>query len=89
MIPASIGDGVTEAELKNIETRTPVDWHPQHDYEDVSISDLAPGPRRVSFTARVVNIYDQNVNSKMLKSAKGCLKVLVKDDSALILVCPS
>jgi hypothetical protein len=55
-------------------------------YEEVSIKDLVPGPKRVSFTGRVVNIYDQNVESKMPKAAKGCLKLLVKDASAMILV---
>jgi hypothetical protein len=63
-------------------------WQPQHDYEDVSIGELASGPRRVSFTARIVNLYDQSVHSKLPKLAKGCLKILVKDGSALILVCP-
>ena len=62
-------------------------WRLQHDYEEASIGELAPGPRRVSFTARVVNLYDdQNVHSKKPDSAKGCLKVLMKDDSALIQV---
>lgn len=66
---------------------SPGHWRPQHDYEEVSIGELAPGPRRISFTARVVNLYDdQNVHSKKPDSAKGCLKVLMKDDSALIQV---
>lgn len=58
----------------------------EQDYEDLSIGDLLPGPRRVSFSGRVVNLYDQNVESKMPKAAKGCLKVLVKDDRAVVLV---
>jgi hypothetical protein len=40
----------------------------------------------VTFTCRVVNIYDQAIESKMPQSAKGCLKVLVKDESAAVLI---
>ena len=87
--PTSVGDGCTEAEPRSIETLSPGLWQPQRDYEDVSIAELAPGPRRVSFTARVVSVYDQSVHSKMQDSAKGCLKITVKDHSALILVCQS
>lgn len=85
--PVSIGDGFTEPELRSKDSPNSGHWQPQHDYEDVSVGELSPGPRRVSFTARVVNLYHQNVQSKMRHSARGCLKVLVKDDSALILVC--
>ena len=49
-------------------------------YEDVRIRELTPGPRRVSFKGRVVNMYDQNVESKMPQAAKGCLKLLIRDD---------
>ena len=59
---------------------------PQQDYEDASIGDLVPGPRRVSFTARIVNMYEQTVESKMPQAAKGCFRLLMKDDSALLLV---
>ncbi len=88
---ASIENGFVEPKSRR-STRelSPSHWRPQHDYEEVSISNLAPGPRRVSFTARVVNLYyEHKVDSKMPDSSKGCLKILVKDDSALILVCRS
>jgi hypothetical protein len=55
-------------------------------YEEVGISELAPGPRSVSFTGRIVNMYDQNIESKMPSAAKGCLKLLVKDDRTVMLV---
>jgi hypothetical protein len=87
--PAAIGDGPTQSKVRNAAKLDPDGRDPQHDYEAVSIGQLAPGPRRVSFTTRVVNLYDQSVNSKMQNSAKGCLKVLVKDDSAFILACRS
>jgi hypothetical protein len=82
-------DSLTGSESKSTGNLSPGPdcWQPLHDFEDVSIGELAPGPRRVSFTARVVNLYDQSVSSQTQISAKGCLKILVKDDSALILVC--
>jgi hypothetical protein len=55
-------------------------------YQEVGINELAPGPRRVSFTGRVVNMYDQNIESKMPKAAKGCLKLLVKGALSTIMV---
>ena len=55
-------------------------------YEEVGICELVPGPRRVSFTGHVVNIYNQSIESKMPNTAKGCLKLLVKDDRGIILV---
>lgn len=83
----SIGEASTEPKLTGNEV---VDsnghWQPPHDYEDVSIGELASGPRRVSFTARVVNLHDQTVQSIMSKPARGCLKVVVKDNSALMMV---
>ena len=30
---------------------------------------------------RIVNFYDQAMNSKMPQAAKGCLKIVVKDDT--------
>ena len=55
----SIDEASTESELRGDGAVGSGDyWQPQHDYEDVSIGELASGPRRVSFTARVVNLYD-------------------------------
>jgi len=58
-------------------------------YEEVSIGQLAPGLRRVSFTGRVVNMGDHSVESKMPQAAKGCLRLLVKGDRAVVLVSTS
>ena len=65
---------------------SPSEWMPKIYYEEVSITEMVPGPRRVVFTAKVVNLYDQSVTSKMPKAAKGCLKVLARDESTVILV---
>ena len=53
---------------------------------EVSIGQLEPGLRRVSFTGRVVNICDHSIEIKMPQAAKGCLKLLVKSDRAVVLV---
>ena len=55
-------------------------------YKEVSISELVPGPRRVSFIGRVFNMYDQGVRSKMPRAAQGCLKLLIKDEHTMVLV---
>lgn len=57
-----------------------------HGYEEASLRTLAPGPRRVKISARVVNIHDQPVTGKSPKAARGCLKILVKDNNAALLV---
>jgi hypothetical protein len=80
-------NGFTSSEhVRSISFSTLSQWSPERDYEEVSIGDLCPGPRWVTFTCRVVNIYDQAIESKMPHSAKGCLKVLVKDKSAAVLI---
>ncbi|KAL1998817.1 hypothetical protein VTN02DRAFT_5532 [Thermoascus thermophilus] len=61
-------------------------WKPRQNYEDVLIGELTPGPRRVTFMARVVNIYDLPVASKSPRAAKGCLQVLAKDHTGCILI---
>jgi hypothetical protein len=85
--PLPPGDGFTSSErIRSITFGPSNQWSPEREYEEVSIGDLCPGPRWVTFTCRVVNIYDQAIESKMPQSAKGCLKVLVKDESATILI---
>lgn len=82
-----IGDGFTPEEMEASVSLTPEQWQPSQDYDDVSIGDLSPGPRRVTFVARIVNFYNQPIVSKKPQAAKGCLNMLVKDDTAAITVC--
>lgn len=81
-----IGDGFTFSERSKELILSQDDWQPQQPYDHVTIGQLSPGPRRVNFTARVINLYDRPVQSKLPKAAKGCLKVLVRDDEATLLV---
>ena len=84
---AQICHSFTDLEQRHTRAPSPAHWQPEDDYEHVSIGELAPGSRKVFFLARVVNLYDRPTHSKVRESAKGCLKLLVKDDNALILVC--
>ncbi|KAM5506899.1 hypothetical protein McanMca71_001804 [Microsporum canis] len=84
---------------------------PSKPYDTVSsLGDLTPGPKRIGFDARIVNIYDQsniyfddsteNTGRSTKKKkpskesggmgagqqARGCLKIILKDDMGCILV---
>ena len=76
----------TNTKLHSTATRTEIAWTPQQDYDGVCLTELSPGPRRVCFTARIVNIYNQQVQSKMPQAARGFLRLLLKDGSGVILV---
>ena len=52
----------------------------------MDIGGLVAGPRNVALTGRVANFYDQATPSKMPQAAKGCLKVIVKDNTGAIAV---
>ena len=62
------------------------DGNSSQTYETLLIGELEPGPKRVTFMARIVNIYDRPTASSSPRAAKGCLKILAKDDTGCILV---
>ena len=64
-------------------------WRPRVEYNESYIASLNPGPGCVALKGRIVNCYDQVTRSKMLQAAKGCLKIIMKDDTAALLVCIS
>jgi len=80
------GDGFTSSELQSALHPTLHQWQPKGTYEEMDIGSLAPGPGPVALMGRVVNFYDQVMTSKMPQAAKGCLKVLVKDDTGTFAV---
>lgn len=84
---SSVGDGFTPEELQNaLRPKSNEPWHPSLDYEDCSIRDLSPGPRAVSFMGRIANIFDVANTPKTPRSAKGCVKLCIKDDTGAITV---
>lgn len=81
------GDGFTEEELQGALRPKPVEaWHPEFEYADREISDLTPGPNAITFMGRVANIFDVTNAPQSPKSAKGCLKLVVKDGGGAITV---
>lgn len=82
-------DGFTDDEVKEALKLKPAQpWHPTKDYVDTDIGNLQLGPRAVSFMGRIANIFDVANTPKTPKSAKGCFKLCVKDDTGAITVSP-
>ena len=80
------GDGFTSSEIEATLHPTLHKWQPRVHYEETSIGDLEPGPACVALMGRIVNFYDQATPSKMPHAAKGCIKIIVKDDSGALTV---
>ncbi|KAJ9665735.1 hypothetical protein H2201_004220 [Coniosporium apollinis] len=85
--PSQAGDGFTEAEVDAV-LHPPANqtWSPPNEYEKVDIAALIPGPKCVTFVGRVANFYDQSTPSKKPRAAKGCVKIIVKDDTGALTV---
>jgi hypothetical protein len=81
-----IEDGIKGRDLGQNYSSHSDQWLPAQAYDDMAIADLVPGPCKVKFTARVVNIYDHGVANMMPESAQGCLKILVKDGTEVMTV---
>lgn len=86
-LDTTIGDGFTSQEVQEALKPKHIDsWHPDHEYADYGISALQPGPQAVTFMGRIANIYDVANTPKTPRSAKGCVKLCVKDCDAAITV---
>jgi hypothetical protein len=84
---SSIGDGFTYEELQEALKPLPIEpWQPKVEYLECEIRELHPGPRAVTFMGRVANISDVANAPKTPKSAKGCVKLCVKDDHDAVTV---
>lgn len=84
---SSIGDGFTSQEVEEaLKSTPPKIWQPEVEYADCEIRDLYPGPRAVTFMGRIANIFDVANAPKTPRSAKGCLKLCVKDDRDAITI---
>ncbi|KAM0720908.1 hypothetical protein Q7P37_003193 [Cladosporium fusiforme] len=82
-----IGDGFTATEIENGMKPVPEKpWQPEADYAECEIRELYPGPRAVTFMGRVANIFDVSNAPKSPRSAKGCVKLCVKDDHGAVTV---
>jgi len=82
-----VGDGFTDAEIDAVLHPSADDsWLPAQEYDEEDISSLMPGPRCVMFQGRIANFYDQATQSKKPRAAKGCVKIVIKDDTGAITV---
>lgn len=80
------GDGFTPEEVASTLKPTLHKWQPRCDYHEVEVGSLEPGPGCVMLVARVVNLYHEEKPSMMPNGAKGCLKLIVKDDTGALSV---
>lgn len=83
------GDGFAASEKDavlhpNMASMNP--WQPVAEYKKVHIGELMPGPQQITFVGRIVNFYHQPSSSKMPRTARGCYKTIVKDDTGAITV---
>lgn len=85
--PTKNGDGFTEQELQDDPlTRQ---WNPEREYDEVTIAELIPGPRAVTFGGRIVNLSTRMGSSPKQPKATGWHFLIVKDDLAAISVSPA
>ena len=61
-------------------------WQQRTEYTEMDIEDLNPGPGCVSIIGRIVNFWEIPNASKSDIAAKGCFKLIVKDDTGAITV---
>lgn len=86
--PAEAGDGFTQDEIEATLRTTLHKWQPRCEYPKIAISSLEPGSGCFELKGRVVNMQDEKQRSaKMPYAAKGCLKLIVRDDTGVISVC--
>ena len=79
-------DGFTSSEVEAALHHSLHKWQPRNTYNEIDIGSLVPGPGCVALMGRVANFYDQTMNSKSPQAAKGCLKVIVRDDTGAFVV---
>ncbi|KAI9664361.1 MAG: hypothetical protein M1831_002294 [Alyxoria varia] len=85
--PASeLADGFSSTEVNRVLYPTVENWVPERNYEEREIGSLIPGPQAITIVGRIVNFYDQVTPSKMPQAAKGCMKVIVKDNTGALTV---
>jgi hypothetical protein len=61
-------------------------WNPPVHYESYDIAAITPGPAPVTFRGRIVNFQDFGAVEKMPRTANGCLRIMVRDDTGTITV---
>ena len=80
------GDGFTRDEIDAVLHPPSAQWTPMQEYEECDIGTLEACPKFVTFMGRIVNFYDMVKPSKRPQAAKGCLKLMVADDTGALTV---
>jgi hypothetical protein len=80
------GDGFTADEIDAVLHPPSAQWTPTQEYEEAAIGSLEPCPKFVTFMGHIVNFYDMVKPSKRPMAAKGCLKLIVADDTGALTV---
>jgi hypothetical protein len=84
---AKPGDGFTDAELDAVlHPEIDTSWTPAQEYHEFDIIDLEPGPRCITVHGRIANFYDHTGSSRKPKSARGSIKLILKDDTGALTV---
>ena len=79
-------DGFSENEVQAALHPALHRWNPCNEYVECDIGSLLPGPGCRALQGRIVNFYQQQTLSKKPQAAKGCLKVVIKDDTGTLMV---
>ena len=81
------GDGFTVEEVNDVlNPKINTFWTPERDYEETDIGCLDAGPHCVHVQGRIANFFDQVSTMRKPKAAKGCVKMIVKDDTGALVV---
>ncbi|KAI9834324.1 MAG: hypothetical protein M1826_004250 [Phylliscum demangeonii] len=99
---STIGDGFTarspdhddhhdhdggEPPSSALPTADPPGWTPRHTYSPRSIGALVAGPQAVVVTGRIVNLYEQQMQTnKRPKAAQGLMRIVVRDETGALVV---
>ncbi len=85
--PLAAGDGFTAKEVEDTNiARSLPQWQPRGTYNEVDIETLIRGPGCTTIMGRVVNFFVLGTPSKAPHAAKGCLRMVVRDDTGALVV---
>lgn len=84
--PTEPGDGFSSSEIQSTMNPSGLQaWQPRAIYHDIDIGGLVPGPGRITFTGRIVNLGNFPSNKRGF-GASGFFKLLIKDDTGIVAV---
>jgi hypothetical protein len=84
--PLIPSDGFTSGEINDALHPMLPKWNPRGTYDETDIGSLQPGLGCVAVTGRIVNLFDLPTPSKRQHAAKGCYKLVIKDDTGAMTV---